>query len=69
VGHYTGEVRDLLVRSGLRPSLWLASLLLIFMLLMVAGSILGTFVGGLLLGLMPTSILLPLLAEKTGSVN
>src|SRR6202046_2827241 len=34
VGHYTGEVRDLLVHSGLRPSLWLATLLLIFLLLM-----------------------------------
>jgi uncharacterized membrane protein YfcA len=33
-----------------------------FMLLMAAGSILGTFLGGLLLGLAPTSILLPLLA-------
>jgi uncharacterized membrane protein YfcA len=33
-----------------------------FMLLMAAGSILGTFIGGLLLGLVPTSILLPLLA-------
>jgi ATP-binding cassette subfamily C protein len=39
VGHYTGEVRDLLVRSGLRPSLWLASLLLIFMLLMTLRSL------------------------------
>src|ERR1700719_808216 len=39
VGHYTGEVRDLLVRSGLRPSLWLASLLLIFMLLMALRSL------------------------------
>jgi uncharacterized membrane protein YfcA len=35
---------------------------LTFMLLMAAGSILGTFIGGLLLGLVPTSILLPLLA-------
>src|SRR6201996_6377381 len=34
VGHYTGEVRALLVQSGLSPSLWLATLLLIFMLLM-----------------------------------
>jgi hypothetical protein len=33
-----------------------------FMLLKAAGSILGTFLGGLLLGLVPTSILLPLLA-------
>ncbi len=41
VGHYTGEVRDLLVRSGLRPSLWLASLLLIFMLLMALRSLFG----------------------------
>ncbi len=39
VGHYTGEVRDLLVRSGLRPSLWLASLLFIFMLLMALRSL------------------------------
>jgi ATP-binding cassette, subfamily C, bacterial len=39
VGHYTGEVRDMLVRSGLRPSLWLASLLLIFMLLMALRSL------------------------------
>jgi ATP-binding cassette subfamily C protein len=39
VGHYTGEVRNLLVRSGLRPSLWLASLLLIFMLLMALRSL------------------------------
>jgi uncharacterized membrane protein YfcA len=35
---------------------------LTFMLLMAAGSILGTFIGGLLLGLVPTGILLPLLA-------
>src|SRR5271168_842681 len=34
VGHYTGEVRALLAASGLRPHLWLAALLLIFMLLM-----------------------------------
>jgi uncharacterized membrane protein YfcA len=33
-----------------------------FMLLMTAGSILGTFIGSLLLGLVPTSILLALLA-------
>jgi uncharacterized membrane protein YfcA len=33
-----------------------------FLLVMAAGSIAGTFVGGLLLGLVPTSILLPLLA-------
>ena len=39
VGHYTGEVRDLLVHSGLPPSLWLASLLLIFMLLMALRSL------------------------------
>jgi ATP-binding cassette subfamily C protein len=39
VGHYTGEVRDLLLRSGLRPSLWLPSLLLIFMLLMALRSL------------------------------
>jgi ATP-binding cassette, subfamily C, bacterial len=39
VGHYTGEVRDLLFLSGLRPSLWLATLLLIFMLLMALRSL------------------------------
>ena len=39
VGHYTGEVRDLLVLSGLRPSLWLATLLLIFILLMALRSL------------------------------
>jgi ATP-binding cassette subfamily C protein len=39
VGHYTGEVRTLLVRSGLSPSLWLATLLLIFMLLMALRSL------------------------------
>ena len=39
VGHYTGEVRDLLVRSGLRPSLWLTFLLPIFMLLMALRSL------------------------------
>ena len=33
-----------------------------FMLLMAAGSILGTFIGGLLLGIVPTSVLLPSLA-------
>jgi ATP-binding cassette, subfamily C, bacterial len=39
VGHYTGEVRALLVRSALPPSLWLATLLLIFMLLMALRSL------------------------------
>ena len=39
VGHYTGEVRALLVRSGLPPAFWLASLLLIFMLLMALRSL------------------------------
>jgi ATP-binding cassette subfamily C protein len=39
VGHYTGEVRALLVRSGLPPSLWLAGLLLIFLLLMALRSL------------------------------
>src|ERR1700678_3096085 len=39
VGHYTGEVRALLVHSGLSPSLWLATLLLIFMLLMALRSL------------------------------
>jgi uncharacterized protein len=33
-----------------------------FLLLMAAGSILGTYIGGLLLGLVPTGVLLPLLA-------
>jgi uncharacterized membrane protein YfcA len=33
-----------------------------FMLAMAAGSIVGTFVGGLLLGLVPNNVLLPLLA-------
>lgn len=33
-----------------------------FMVLMAAGSILGTFIGGLLLGIVPTSVLLPALA-------
>lgn len=39
VGHYTGEVRALLAYSGLRPHLWLATLLLIFMLLMALRSL------------------------------
>jgi ATP-binding cassette, subfamily C, bacterial len=39
VGHYTGEVRDLLLRSGLPPRLWLACLLMIFMLLMALRSL------------------------------
>jgi uncharacterized membrane protein YfcA len=34
----------------------------LFLLVMAAGSILGTFIGGSLLGLVPNSILLPLLA-------
>jgi ATP-binding cassette, subfamily C, bacterial len=34
VGHYTAEAQNLLVRSGLRSGLWLATLLLIFLLLM-----------------------------------
>jgi uncharacterized membrane protein YfcA len=33
-----------------------------FMLVMAAGSIMGTFVGGLLLGLVPNTFLLPALA-------
>ena len=41
VGHYTGEVRTLLELSGLRPSLWLATLLLIFMLVMALRSLLS----------------------------
>jgi ATP-binding cassette subfamily C protein len=39
VGHYTGEVRALLVQSQLSPSLWLATLLLIFILLMALRSL------------------------------
>lgn len=39
VGHYTGEVRDLLTLSGLRPSLWLPLLLLLFLLLMALRSL------------------------------
>jgi ATP-binding cassette, subfamily C, bacterial len=39
VGHYTGEVRELLLHSGLAPRLWLATLLLIFMLLMALRSL------------------------------
>jgi ATP-binding cassette, subfamily C, bacterial len=39
VGHYTAEVRTLLVRSGLRPGAWLAALLMIFMLLMTLRSL------------------------------
>src|SRR6204780_828364 len=39
VGHYTGEVRALLVQSRLSPSLWLATLLLIFILLMALRSL------------------------------
>jgi ATP-binding cassette subfamily C protein len=39
VGHYTGEVRALLVASRLPPHLWLATLLLIFMLLMALRSL------------------------------
>lgn len=33
-----------------------------FLLVMAAGSMIGTFIGGLMLGVVPTSILLPLLA-------
>jgi ATP-binding cassette, subfamily C, bacterial len=39
VGHYTGEVRDLLLLSGLPSHLWLATLLMIFMLLMALRSL------------------------------
>jgi ATP-binding cassette subfamily C protein len=39
VGHYTQYVRSLLTRSGLPPSLWLAALLLIFMMLMALRSL------------------------------
>ncbi len=39
VGHYTGEVRALLAYSGLRPHLWLATLLLLFMLVMALRSL------------------------------
>lgn len=34
----------------------------IFLLVMAAGSVVGTFIGGLLLGIVPSTILLPLLA-------
>ena len=33
-----------------------------FLLVMAAGSIVGTFIGGLLLGIVPNAVLLPLLA-------
>ena len=33
-----------------------------FVLVMAAGSVVGSFIGGQLLGLVPTSVLLPLLA-------
>ena len=33
-----------------------------FLFVMAAGSIVGTFIGGLLLGIVPTYVLLPLLA-------
>jgi uncharacterized membrane protein YfcA len=33
-----------------------------FLLVMAAGSMIGTFIGGLMLGLVPTYVLLPLLA-------
>ena len=33
-----------------------------FLLVMAAGSIVGTFIGGLLLGIVPNTVLLPLLA-------
>jgi ATP-binding cassette, subfamily C, bacterial len=39
VGHYTAEVQQFLRGSGLRPSLWLATLLMIFMLLMALRSL------------------------------
>jgi ATP-binding cassette, subfamily C, bacterial len=39
VGHYTAEVQQFLRLSGLRPSLWLATLLMIFMLLMALRSL------------------------------
>jgi uncharacterized membrane protein YfcA len=34
----------------------------VFLLVMAAGAIVGTFIGGLLLGLVPNYVLLPLLA-------
>jgi uncharacterized membrane protein YfcA len=34
----------------------------VFLLVMAAASIVGTFIGGLLLGIVPTAVLLPLLA-------
>jgi ATP-binding cassette, subfamily C, bacterial len=39
VGHYTAEVQQFLRLSGLRPSLWLATLLMVFMLLMALRSL------------------------------
>jgi ATP-binding cassette, subfamily C, bacterial len=39
VGHYTGEVQAFLEHSGLRPSLWLATMLMVFMLLMALRSL------------------------------
>ncbi len=39
VGHYTAEVQQFLRLSGLRPSLWLATLLMLFMLLMALRSL------------------------------
>lgn len=41
VGHYTAEVQQFLRWSGLRPSLWLATLLSCFMLLMALRSLFG----------------------------
>src|ERR1700677_2507601 len=39
VGHYTGEVQPFLRLRRLRPSLWLATLLMVFMLLMALRSL------------------------------
>jgi ATP-binding cassette subfamily C protein len=41
VGHYTAEVRHLLMKLGLPHSLWLAVLLMIFLLLMALRSLFG----------------------------
>jgi uncharacterized membrane protein YfcA len=36
----------------------------VFLLVMAAGSIVGTFIGGLLLGIVPNGVLLPMLARS-----
>ncbi len=41
LGHYTAEIQRLLISSGLPQSLWLATLLMIFLLLMALRSLFG----------------------------